>query len=314
MKESLLQYLVCPTCRESLAMTVAQRDEQEIEEGRLQCGHCKRSYPILKGIPRFVETDAYVGSFSFQWNVHRKTQVDSLSGHAESHKTFETKTGFTGSDLAGKLTLDVGCGTGRFMEVAADAGAEVIGLDLSYAVDAAYANMGRRRGIHIIQADVFKPPFRPATFDAIYSIGVLHHTPSTREAFLALTPLLKPNGVIAIWVYVWAGEYSKRLDRVRKLTVGLPERLLYGLCWVVVPMLHFLAKVPLLGRAAYHVPTSNQGRGLAWDVMDTFDVYAPRYQWKHEEPEVMGWFKEAMLESVSALSFPVSVRGRKPAA
>ncbi len=314
MKDSLLQYLVCPDCRESLALTVAGRDGEEIERGHLRCGLCARVYPILKGIPRFVETDAYVGSFSFQWNVHRKTQVDSLSGHSESHKTFKTKTGFAESDLTGKLVLDVGCGTGRFMEVAADWGAEVIGLDLSYAVDAAYANMGRRRGIHIVQGDVFKPPFRPSTFDAIYSIGVLHHTPSTKKAFLALPSLLNPAGLIAIWVYVWAGDYSKRLDRVRALTVGLPERLLYGLCWVCVPLLHALARVPLLGRAAQYIPTSNQRRGLAWDVMDTFDVYSPRYQWKHTEPEVMGWFKEAGLEEVLALSFPVSVRGRRPAA
>lgn len=313
MKEALLQHLVCPDCKEPLDLSVEVRDEQEIERGQLRCQRCSHNYPILGGVPRFVGTDAYVGSFSFQWNVHRKTQVDSLSGHSESHKTFKTKTGFTESDLKGKLTLDVGCGTGRFMEVAAEWGAEVIGVDLSYAVDAAYANMGRRPRIHIVQADVFKPPLRPSTFNAIYSIGVLHHTPSTKEAFLVLPPLLKPTGLIAIWVYVWAGEYSRRLDRVRSLTVGLPERLLYGLCWVCVPLLHALAWLPLLGRVAQYVPTSNQQRGLAWDVMDTFDVYSPRYQWKHTEPEVIGWFKEAKLEELSALSFPVSVRGRRPA-
>jgi SAM-dependent methyltransferase len=225
---------------------------------------------------------------------------------------FRIKTGLTEAELKGKLVLDVGCGTGRFMEAAADLGGEVIGMDLSYAVDAAYANMGRRPGIHIVQADVFHPPFRPSTFETIYSIGVLHHTPSTREAFLSLPPLLMPAGFIAIWVYVWGGLYSQRLDRVRSLTVGLPERLLYGLCWFCVPLLHVFAWIPLLGRLANYIPTSNQGRGLAWDVMDTFDVYAPRYQWKHTGPEVRGWFEEAGLGEVTELSFPVSFRGRKP--
>ena len=311
MKDALLHHLACPECRGALTLAVDAREGQEIERGRLRCGPCAREYQILRGVPRFVDTDTYVGSFSFQWNVHRTTQVDSLSGHAESRKTFLTKTGLAESALKGKLVLDVGCGTGRFMEIAAEQGAEVIGLDLSFAVDAAYTNMGRRPGIHIVQADVFKPPFRPDTFDAIYSIGVLHHTPSTREAFLSLPPLLKPAGFIAIWVYVWGGLYSQRLDRVRSLTVGLPERLLYGLCWMFVPLLHAFSWIPILGRLTNYIPTSNQGRGLAWDVMDTFDVYSPRYQWKHTEPEVVGWFKEAKLNEIMVLNFPVSVRGRR---
>lgn len=311
MKDSLLKYLVCPDCKAALNLKVELRDEEEIERGQFDCARCSKSYPIIKGVPRFVRSDAYVSNFSFQWNLHRKTQVDSLSGQSESQQTFLTKTGLTESELKGKLVLDVGCGTGRFMEVAAGMGAEVIGMDLSYAVDAAYTNMGCRPRLHVIQADIFNPPFRPSTFDVIYSIGVLHHTPSTREAFLSLPPLLKPYGIIAVWVYVWAGEYSKRMDRVRVFTIGLPDRLLYVLCWIFVPILHAMAHIPILRSIAQHIPTSNPRPGLAWNVMDTFDVYSPRYQWKHTEPEVVGWFKEACLDEVRVLDFPVSVRGKK---
>jgi len=312
MKESLLRYLVCPGCARSFGLEVEARDEQEIERGRLHCQACTAAYPIINGIPRFVATDSYTKSFSLQWNIHRTTQVDSLAGHGESRKTFEMKTGFTDAELKGRLVLDVGCGTGRFMEIAADLGAEVVGVDLSYAVDAAYVNMGRRQGIHIVQADLLRMPLRPATFDAIYSIGVLHHTPSTRDAFLALPPLLKPAGIIAIWVYMWDGDYSVYLDRVRSLTVHLPKPLLYGLCWIWVPLLHALAKLPVLRRIATRIPTSDQHRGLRWDVLDTFDSYSPKYQWKHTEAEVREWFERADLEDVTVLSFPVSVKGRRP--
>jgi SAM-dependent methyltransferase len=272
------------------------------------------TYPIVRGIPRFVSSDAYVKNFSFQWNTHRTTQVDSLAGHSESQTTFSTKTGLTREELNGRLVLDVGVGTGRFMEVANSLGAEVIGIDLSYAVDAAYTNMGGREGVHLVQADVFRLPFLSDTFDAIYSIGVLHHTPDTRKAFGCLPHLLKRGGIIAIWVYVQAGEYSRRLDRVRSLTVRLPRLLLYAMCWIIVPLLNSIAPVPGIRRAAQYVPVSNQGRGVAWDVLDTFDAYAPRYQWKHTEPEVVGWLKDAKLEEIKVLSFPVSVRGRKPVA
>jgi hypothetical protein len=64
-------------------------------------------------------------------------------------------------------------------------------------------------------------------------------------------------------------------------------------------------------RFVQYIPTSNQGRGLVWDVLDTFDWYSPLYQWKHTSPEVRGWFEEAGLGEVMELSFPVSFRGVK---
>lgn len=314
MKESLLPYLVCPDCRGSLELEDVRRNGQEIERGQLNCERCSVAYPVRRGVPRFVATDAYTRTFSYQWNAHRTTQVDSLAGHTESSKAFRQKTGFAPDELRGKLVLDAGCGTGRYMEIAAQMGAEVIGVDLSYAVDAAYANMGSRKGIHIVQVDLRKMPFRPASFDAIYSLGVLHHTPDTREAFLSLPPMLKPGGTLAIWVYVSAGDYSRNLDRVRSVTVHLPSLFLYGLCWIAVPVLHSMARLPVLRRVSAKVPTSDQRRGLTWDVLDTFDLWSPRYQWKHTEPEVRGWFETAKLRDVSVLDFPVSMRGRRSGA
>jgi SAM-dependent methyltransferase/uncharacterized protein YbaR (Trm112 family) len=311
MKSSLLKIVVCPTCQIELSLTVDTQVVDEIEEGSLSCGQCGKAYPIRNGVPRFVPTDDYVGNFSFEWNVHRKTQVDSIAGHNQSHNTFLEKTGFKEEELKGKLVLDVGCGTGRFMEIAAGFGATVVGIDLSYAVDAAYANMGSRPNIHIIQANIFHLPFRPETFDTIYSIGVLHHTRNTREAFLQLPRLLIKNGAIAIWVYVWAGDYSKRSDCIRRWTVHIPQKLLYALCATWVPIYYVFHKVYGIGRFVQYIPTSNQGRGLVWDVLDTFDWYSPLYQWKHTSQEVRRWFEEAGLGEVVELSFPVSFRGVK---
>lgn len=47
-------------------------------------------------------------------------------------------------------------------------------------------------------------------------------------------------------------------------------------------------------------------------ILDTFDWYSPKYQWKHDWPEVEGWFGEAGLGDVTRNEFPVSFRGRKP--
>jgi SAM-dependent methyltransferase len=311
MKPSLLKIVVCPLCQIELILRIDTRVGEEIEGGSLSCHQCGKTYPICHGIPRFVPTDDYAGNFSFEWNVHRKTQVDSISRHNESHNTFVEKTGLKEEELQGKLVLDVGCGTGRFMEIAAGFGATVVGIDLSYAVDAAYANMGSRPHIHIIQANLFHLPFRAETFDAIYSIGVLHHTRNTREAFLQLPRLLTKNGAIAIWVYMWAGEYSELVDRVRKWTVNIPQMLLYALCAAWIPIYYLFRQARWVGKYVRRIPVSNQGRGYVWDVLDTFDNYSPLYQWKHTSQEVRGWFEEAGLGQVVELSFPVSFRGVK---
>ena len=55
--------------------------------------------------------------------------------------------------------------------------------------------------IAVVQGDLLRLPFAAASFDQIYSLGVLDHTPDPRQAFLALARLLKPGGRIAIWVY-----------------------------------------------------------------------------------------------------------------
>lgn len=311
MKQSLMNIVVCPTCQLELSLSVETQVGDEIEAGSLNCRQCRKAYPIRHGIPRFVPTDDYVGNFSFEWNLHRRTQVDSIAGHNESHKTFLEKTGLKEEELKGKLVLDVGCGTGRFMEIAAGFGATVVGIDLSYAVDAAYANMGTRGNINIIQANLFHLPFRRETFDAIYSIGVLHHTRNTREAFLQLPRLLKKNGAIAIWVYVWAGEYSQNVDRIRRWTVKIPQKLLYALCALWVPLYYYFHQTRWIGKHLQKIPTSNQGRGFIWDILDTFDNYSPLYQWKHTSQEVRGWFEEAGLRQLVELAFPVSFRGVK---
>src|SRR3990172_2722911 len=88
----------------------------------------------------------------------------------------------------GKLVLDAGCGFGRHLYYAAEFGAEVVGVDFSAAVEAARANTAGCKGIHLVQADIYRLPFREASFDFAYSLGVLHHLPDPERGFQALVP------------------------------------------------------------------------------------------------------------------------------
>jgi len=278
------------------------------------CGACGRRFPVVAGVPRFVADQYYTGSFGYQWNRFARTQLDSANGSSRSRDTFLLKTGWRLEDLRGMRVLDAGCGMGRFAEVCADAGAEIHGVDLSVAVEAAHRNLGQRPNVHLYQADIMRLPFVDETFDFIYSIGVLHHTPDTRAAFLRLCPLLKPGGRIAIWVYTH--ELGRRFaggELLRKVTPRLPKRWLLSASRVAVPLYH-VHRLPAVGTwTSWLVPTSLDPDPL-WRWLDTFDWYSPTYQWKHTYEEVERWFADAGLTDIRRGEFPVSVWAVKPPA
>jgi 2-polyprenyl-3-methyl-5-hydroxy-6-metoxy-1,4-benzoquinol methylase len=305
--DEILAILRCVSCQSKL---------RQGADG-LVCAGCSRKFPMVKGVVRFVEAEHYAGSFGFQWQVFRQTQLDSESSR-RSELDFRRRTGFEPEDLAGKLVLDVGCGMGRFAEVATRWGARVVGVDLSVAAEVAEENLKGRQAI-FFQADLFHLPFARESFDYIYSLGVLHHTPDCKAAFEALPGLLKPGGRIAIWLYSRYNRWYKMSDLYRKLTRRMPPRLLHNLCYGVVPLYgahRVLRKIPLVGRAAsgflaYMVPMSfNPDR--KWRVLDTFDWYSPWYQSKHTYEEVFRWFEACGLENLRVIEQPIAVQGRKP--
>jgi SAM-dependent methyltransferase len=351
MKPRLAELLACPECFGLLRLKVQNQKDGEIIAGSFACPACLQEFPIRNGIPRFVESDVYAASFSFEWKRWQRTQFDTESRHL-SESSFIASTGRRPQELAGKLALDVGCGTGRFMELLARAGAEIVGMDISAAVEVAERNLRGCALCHFVQADALTPPFRPATFDFAYSIGVLHHTPSTRRTFLRMVETLKPQGEAAIWVYPkwrlvetfryfpgqvnevlgqdvnyripmkwqkrmaivaplvdWVTEASSRSQRF--FTARLPRRWLYALCHVAIP-LYYLYRIPifyplrLLTKIAMHPDREMR-------VLDTFDWYSPRYQWKHTYPEVQRWFEEGGFENLERLPRPVAFRGTKTA-
>lgn len=270
-------------------------------------------WPIVREIPRFVESDGYVDSFSFEWNTHTQTQLDSSNqGLAKSARILGEKTGLVPQDVEGKLVLDAGVGAGRFSEILGEWGAEVVGVDLSYAVESARDNLSRFPRVQVAQADIFKLPFAPETFDVIVSIGVLHHTPDTRRAFEALVPLLKPGGQIAIWVYPRAGDYANRNEWI-PFTRRVPNKLFYRFCRTFVPLATRHAQSPLVQYVRGVFPFSQQGMGLENDILDTFDGFSPQFHGTHTLEEVQGWFREQGLEDVRSQPLhPTAVTGLKP--
>lgn len=305
----ILAILRCPSCRDALSQ----------QDTGVSCSTCGRFFPLVNGVVRFVDAQSYADSFGFQWHRYARTQLDANGNH-ESEPHFRQKTGFTPEEISGKLVLDLGCGMGRFAEVASRWGARVVGVDLSNAAEVAARNLADRDSVSVFQADAFALPFAPESFDYIYSIGVLHHTPNCELAFKGLTRFLKAGGSIAIWVYSGYNRWYRFSDLYRKITHRLPTRWLHGLCRVAVPPFYYLhcglRRLPLIGRPISgllrHVFPVSLHPVRDMRVLDTFDWYSPRYQSKHTYEQVFRWFESSGLDSVRVLDVPIAVCGRKP--
>ena len=286
MTPAVLDALSCPEC--ASRMTTAEGD-------RLSCanGH---SFSVVGNVARLLRRDtrpmhATVRTFGYQW-----TSFD-VSDPEEDHGVFEAKTGLRVGDLRGKMVLDAGCGGGRYCRVAGEAGAQVLGIDLSDAVDHARSLTGHLPHVTIVQGDLLQPPVRPGTFDIVYSIGVLHHTPDTLRAFRATAALVKPGGYLAVWLYRRNTRPQEWLNTgLRALTTRAPIPALLVLARAAavvggVPVLRHLNKV------------ANFSAHPRWKtrVCDTFDWYAPPYQSHHTEEELVRWFEESGFESIRVL-------------
>ena len=109
-------------------------------------------------------------------------------------------------DLAGKRVLEVGPGAGGHSALFAKYGAVMTSLDITparaRATEAKFRLMGdKAEGCHAVNGDSEALPFADATFDIVYSNGVLHHTLDTEQAIAEVFRVLKPGGRAVIMLY-----------------------------------------------------------------------------------------------------------------
>lgn len=327
MKASRVSLFCCPTCRAQkfdLQESFLQSDGDEIDEALLVCGQCSATFPIQDGIPRFVPNEEYAGSFGFQWNKFRKTQLDSYTGLPLSSDRLFRVTQWP-RHMAGELVLEAGSGAGRFTEVLLGTGATVYSFDLSNAVEANQTNNGHRPNLNLFQASIYDIPLPEALFDKVICLGVLQHTPDPERSFQSLVRFVKPGGEIAVDIY------ARRLQSLmswkymlRPLTTRMPKGRLFQ--WVertvhaLLPAAILLRQLGgcygarLLPIVEYShlglTPTFNR----EWAILDTFDMYSPAHDHPRSLAEVRRWFEAAGLENTVVEYGPngVVARGRLP--
>lgn len=312
---SLLEILRCPQSGQRLSLEDAVERGGEIYSGALRSEDGLCSYPIRGFIPRFVPATNYADNFDMQWNAFRRTQLDSYSGHPISAQRFWKATGWSPQEIAGRWVLDAGCGAGRFAEIALSAGAKVVALDYSGAVDACFANLGPHPNLHVLQGDIYALPLLPAAFDFVYSLGVLQHTPDVARAFAALPRMVRPAGRLCTDVY-WKRMRTLLHAKyaVRPITTRMQQQTLFRMLQKSVPALleasRMLAKVPVAGPFLKRlVPVANyagvypldETQLQEWALLDTFDMLAPCYDSPQSVDTIKRWMADAGLREVEVL-------------
>ena len=253
------------------------------DQQTLRCAECDLTASLVEKIPRFVPQE-HLASFGLQWNRYEVAHDD------EDRATFQAKTGYALNELQGLRLLDAGCGGGRYSKIAGEAGARVVGADHSSAVDKAARLCGHLDDVNFLQADLKHLPLEPASFDAAFSIGVMHHDVDTKAVFDAVAQMVKPGGRLAVWLYRRNQWWQELLNnQLRRRTVRMsPERLeRWCKCGA------WLGGVPVVNKTLNKC--ANFSSHPVWEnrVCDTFDWYAPPYQHHHTLDELCGWFRDA---------------------
>jgi SAM-dependent methyltransferase len=202
-------------------------DADEVIDGRFRCA-CGIEYPIIQGVPRMLPADLLPSleedypdffrkhgagrgtprpqtavtavqrrtqqAFGYEWtwaaDYHADNFSDWLPAGVDARECF-----------AGKVGLEVGCGAGRHAAATATIAEQHIAVDLSRAVDSAFARTRGSTNCHVVQADATRLPFPERTFDYVYCLGVLQHMPDPEAGFRALAKQPRPGGVLLVNVY-----------------------------------------------------------------------------------------------------------------
>lgn len=272
--------LCCPRCGGTLVLS---------GDGFACTGNCVRTYPAQDQIPSlFAPND---------WADAKEDVTDKMKAFYEAnpfpnYDDFDSAASLIDKarhGLFAKLldeqipygarVIECGCGTGQLTNFLSIANRTVIGTDLclnSLKMATAFKQQNDLERAHFLQMNLFRPAFKPGTFDLVISNGVLHHTSDPLLGFKSIATLVRPGGYILIGLY---HQYGRLATDVRRwLFNATNDRFLF------------------LDRHASDHAVSTQKR-RSWFM----DQYKNPHESKHTVGEVIGWLKEINFEFVHAI-------------
>ncbi len=268
-----------------LASPCCQADMASSDAG-FACTKCRRLFPVEEGIPRLFWPHETIGSDSDVTErvkaFYEETPFPNYQEHESLRSLIEkSRRGRYAQMLDEAIpynstVLEVGCGTGQLSNFLGIACRRVVGTDLclnSLRLGEKFRSEQDLDRICFAQMNLFRPAFKPESFDVVLCNGVLHHTSDPFGGFRGLVPLVRPGGYIVVGLYNRWGRLMTDLRRaIFRVTGGRGRRL-----------------DPYLRTAEL-----GADKEKAWFA----DQYRHPHESKHTVAEVLRWFETTRLEFV----------------
>ncbi len=274
-------------------------------------------FPYKNGAYRIVEDDNYTGNFGYQWNKFAGTQIDNDNNFDISKDRLFAETKWDEEDLSGKNILEVGSGAGRFSQIILNhTKGNLFSIDYSNAVEANFKNNGGNypSRFFLFQASIYEMPFMPAQFDKVICLGVLQHTPDFEKSVKNLIEMAKPGGEVVVDFYCingwWTRLHAKYLFRpfTKKMSnEKLHKTIDSNIDWLI-RCSRFFTKLKIGKFVNRFLPICDiEGtlpKNISYSklrelcVLDTFDMFSPRYDHPQKIATVVSWFEKYGMKQV----------------
>ena len=218
--EAQMSRLACPVCKTALH-----------ESGdALVCATCTGEYRSHGGVRSFITRRMYGSAAEYEaalriiefwgsgWAARlsdaehaplRGTSADAIRAYATqcvvAHRNNQSTLAriVDGGEVRDMAVLNIGSGAGTEALMLAHSGGDCIAMDITH--EAAEAAQSLIRKIDAngfgIQADARFIPIQSGSIDAVYSSGVLHHSPNIEQSIREIHRVLRKDGRIYIMLY-----------------------------------------------------------------------------------------------------------------
>lgn len=179
----------------------------------------------------------------------------------------------------GTRVLECGCGTAQLSIFMGIAPRTVFGTDVclnSLRLGQGFKEKYGLSGVHLLQMNLFRPVFRPASFDLVICNGVLHHTPDPFLGLKTIAALARPGGFVLVGLY---HKYGRIITNTRRMIFR-----------------HFGQRFTFLDpnlRARY----TSEVKKRAWFL----DQYKHPHESQHTINEVLQWLPRVGLRFVKSI-------------